>query len=622
MNSLPSVESGTQPLGPALLGTANPGRFEAESGKISLEPTIHVDQLSRYLNHINHLRRINEGADNADAPGYALNLVRIPVSVLPGKRTRMGYGAEITVSAEPHLTPDLLPTTFRSLVIEDVVDQLGLPITKSLEDDVAVEKYESILSYYDCVDWNVVGKIVFDWYAAAGDNTTTWDSVLLKLEEVRQEAEYCFRFKIASDPETKLSENVQPIIDDFLERVEARNNWAIRRQVAKWRVLKEEQEKKQKELMGEETYQKFQVWRTVPNRLSKTAMELEVDLNRAEDEIKKYSPNIIMFEREAEQSQNMANEMIQNVAQDFWSEQAGESLNLADDNLFAMGQLTQSGGGIRRRRGRLPFPSSQNRDVFGRSGHVLAHIVIDARRAVKPLLSNQHESGHVHLIDVQAFLRTELESAYDFLSDPEMLPLWKHCSPELVNAVRGRKRWLAKAPESPHETRIRKLREGFFRDIHEHYPRASHSTTASLAWAIVVESALLNQQLIEDMRRISRDKGCDCWADADARFFLPTISANQEALRKPELAGIVSEAMGQHQSDLDEAAAVFNRYVACRCMSSHLIRLRRIRISPMSLAAGVNCSSRSPWPWPKGRCVPVQRVASFAAWKRTSRRSH
>ena len=96
--------------------------------KIALEPTEHLDQLSSYINHLHEIRRINEGDDTSASPGYALHLVRIPVSILPGSKTRKGYGAEITVTATPYLGRDLLPTTFRNLVIKDLVDQLSTPI--------------------------------------------------------------------------------------------------------------------------------------------------------------------------------------------------------------------------------------------------------------------------------------------------------------------------------------------------------------------------------------------------------------------------------------------------------------------------------------------------------------
>ena len=118
---------------------ANPVGMQFDDGPLSLEPSVHLDQLSRYLNHLAELRRVNEGDDSADSPGYSLNLVRIPVSVLPGARTRKGHGAEITVIAEPCLGDDLLPTTFRSLVINDLVDVIAPALTWAVNDRECLE---------------------------------------------------------------------------------------------------------------------------------------------------------------------------------------------------------------------------------------------------------------------------------------------------------------------------------------------------------------------------------------------------------------------------------------------------------------------------------------------------
>lgn len=87
---------------------------------ISIEPYAYLDQKNRYLQHLNHLRRMNESDDTSDSPGYSLNLVRFPVSVLPGRKTSHGYGAEITITATPYLSEQLLPDTVRGLVISDV----------------------------------------------------------------------------------------------------------------------------------------------------------------------------------------------------------------------------------------------------------------------------------------------------------------------------------------------------------------------------------------------------------------------------------------------------------------------------------------------------------------------
>ena len=116
----------------------NPPGFQFDDGPISLEPTLHLDQLSRYLNHLHELRRINEGDDIADAPGYAMALVRLPVSIMPGGRTRRGYGAEATLIAEPVLDDDLLPRTFRSLVVNDLVDLVAPALAWCVNDPSCV----------------------------------------------------------------------------------------------------------------------------------------------------------------------------------------------------------------------------------------------------------------------------------------------------------------------------------------------------------------------------------------------------------------------------------------------------------------------------------------------------
>ena len=112
----------------------NPEGYRFDGEPLTLEPTLHLDQLSRYLHHLEQLRRVNEGDDTADSPGYSLNLVRVPVSLLPGSLTRKGHGAEISFLAEPILGDDLLPTTFRNLVLNDLVDLISPPLTWAVND--------------------------------------------------------------------------------------------------------------------------------------------------------------------------------------------------------------------------------------------------------------------------------------------------------------------------------------------------------------------------------------------------------------------------------------------------------------------------------------------------------
>jgi len=102
---------------------------------VALEPTVDLDEHSNYLNHLNQLRRINAGDDLTDRPGYGLYLVRIPVTLSPGPRSRRGKGAIITVSAKSLMTRDTLRNTLRNTVINETVNNLTQAIGTSPSKD-------------------------------------------------------------------------------------------------------------------------------------------------------------------------------------------------------------------------------------------------------------------------------------------------------------------------------------------------------------------------------------------------------------------------------------------------------------------------------------------------------
>ena len=106
-----------------------------EKSQVALEPTVVLDEHSSYLNHLNQLRRINAGDDLTDRPGYGLYLVRIPVTLSPGPRSRRGKGAIITVSAKSVMTKHTLRSSLRNAVInETVADLTQAIVSRSTQD--------------------------------------------------------------------------------------------------------------------------------------------------------------------------------------------------------------------------------------------------------------------------------------------------------------------------------------------------------------------------------------------------------------------------------------------------------------------------------------------------------
>jgi hypothetical protein len=129
--NIPSTATGTSldiSKGPfANLGVANavPGSNPTAPLALGVDPTVYLDEKKRFLEHLNEIRRINLGPDQNDSSGYGLYLIRLPVSITPGEKTYHGFGADLAVTVEHEFGPDFVSTTFRNLVINDVVDQLA-----------------------------------------------------------------------------------------------------------------------------------------------------------------------------------------------------------------------------------------------------------------------------------------------------------------------------------------------------------------------------------------------------------------------------------------------------------------------------------------------------------------
>jgi hypothetical protein len=384
---------------------------------ISLEPTIFLEQKARYLNLLNQLRRTNEGDDTADAPGYSLNLVRIPVSILPGKKTAAGHGAEITFTLSPILSDELLPMTFRNLAVNDLVDQLGFPLARFLESPAA----KDLLT-----DENREAIVVEEGRISgspSGTNTGSDNAVT----------------KAATAPK-------------------ASQAWTT---------------------SGHGKYQ------SLPKQSAAAT----------------FAATLATFHQAAKKS-------------------------------FVIPTLAPNKGLL----ARSPFPNSEIIDVYGEA--FCFEIAYQANQAFQ---KDIQLNNYAHLPDIQSFLLAEVNAAYRYLAESSNQSLWaSYCTEALVTAVRNH--------DYATLARNRKEFRAHFEAVSSSHPASPTpvhpqklSITSALAWCLLVESALLTDRLVLDMKETATAKGCACfcakeggWTD----FYLPAPSP--------------------------EARAAFNNYVKCR----------------------------------------------------------
>ena len=397
--------------------------------KLSLEPEIVLDQRKRFLDHLHEIRRINEGDDTVDAPGYALNLVRIPVSIIPGNKTRENYGAEVTVTAESHVTDELLVPTFRELVINDLVDLLAFPIVKAVN--------------------------------GAWDSLKTAENTLNGIEQVNSAA----RQHTTSD--------------------------------GAWTKTGKEDAKAQ---------------------LSRAGISAEVQalIDKPDQSNAGTSPDEPNNLNALQRKMNAIKEQIFDVVKH----------QIPVDNSSV---LTS-----RDRRSRYPIPASQLKHVIGDTE--FSHIVLAAFLA----RDRNQCRDQLHLPDVQAFLRNELQAAYDFLNSTGVPVKFQDCEliappspmsfPALDEGAAVEQAGLRTATAVdatplcsiwdsnlvPSVAAIRRsekavstAREQMFVGLHSRSKFASNAIEA-LAWSVLVESVLLNEKLNKDIEHVSQDPNCHC----------------------------------------------------------------------------------------------------------------
>ena len=459
-----AAETGSVPI--TRKAPATPTGFKDE--KIELEPVIRLDQMKRYLDHLQEIRRINEGDDVADTPGYSLNLVRIPISVLPGDATRKGFGAEVTVTATPHITPELLPTVYRQLVINDLIDQWH----------VAVSQMAVAIARVPGGGANPTSSLF------PTPPSTPVDAGLPGVEVPRPD-------EAAPGPRPVPPAQPVPGATPPVNSRPANSNDGAMRPVR-----------------GAD----LSAVRPLPT------------FGRSEiQQVQGVSP-ALPAAGAVGATQRQYQELDSNPDVRKAVVEAQKSLVVA------------LSAGVRR--SRLPLPVSQFVETFGRGLRSIAFDFYRRSGVDSDEAASRSKPGHdlftrLGPLEARSYLRDEIEGAYDYLLRPAALSLWGKV-PEIVDAVRRNDVKALQALRAE-VVKTRNYDENTKKDFEfqweNEHPLQSPSSgsretpTTTFAWAILVHAALLNEQLNQDVKRVSEDPNCHCLkCDCEQAFYLPDPS--------------------------------------------------------------------------------------------------
>ncbi len=419
---------------------------------IGLEPTEFLNQKQRYLNHLAQIRRNNEGDDTADSPGYSLNLIRLPVSVLPGKRTDRSHGAEVTITIEPVLTSELLPSTFRNFVMNDLVKELGFPLTKFLDGDVSKLLIDD--NRLVARSWTQLETI-----ASKLTNNHSVDKDIQALPAALQTRLNVTNDEIGEAKRTELTKLVSDPID-------------------------------LKALAGKSNLEIYALDGT--DEISKKIIGTKKNVN-IDSKAKSTAQNIKL------------NRLIENVDKITASVRA---VNLP----YSTGT-----------RNKQALPYSQFFEVYGAAFPF--EIAFQANRALGQTIKEQ---GYAHLPDIQAYLAQELDAAYRLLKEPDNADLWvEFCKKELVTMIRTRNAVSLDSERTRFREMMRKKAGVSYAEGNTER-QSQFSCTVACAWAIIVQSALLNDRMMLDMKETATQQHCEPFCTEEwVGYYLPCPRADE-----------------------------------------------------------------------------------------------
>jgi len=468
--------------GAALAGTSLTARS-------NLDITEELDQRSRYLNHLQQLRRINSGDDTSDAPGYALNLIRIPISISPGQETRRGHGAKVTITAKPITSKTLLPETFENLVISDMVDQLALPILKLSESNS------------------------LDYWRRSLDFDILYRPTIFRMFKIND--------RIIEGKGTQISTQIS--LEDAMEFVFEQGSLRENLNVAT--------------RMTNQAIENLNVHRNEPGMTASGRSSITTLISNIRMRMEQVV-EIASSPREMRTKEN-ENTCLRNIAQN----NRDLLRSLRDEFKDTIGTNSVS----RRRRSSLPIAPTELFDSIGHRSLIAIASDFEQSYSGRMVAWNQRENApRIHLPDVRHYLQANFESAYKMLMTPQNSQI-------VTNTIESRLAdWMT-------ETRWKKVTELRYDFMTQLDPSSAVDQIgeleitplmSSFAWSVVVEMALLNDQLNKDVHDIAVTRGdCNCQPSQKHKYYLPM----------PE-----NHHLGHADSEFYAAAKSFEDYVQCR----------------------------------------------------------
>ena len=483
-----------------LFGTTSDGQKILGALNIKVEQTEMLDQLARYVNHLHSIRRINEGDDTSDSPGYSMNLVRIPVSILPGQHTKLGHGAEITVTAETYQGPELLPMAYRDFVINDLVDQLSLPLTRFLNadplkaDSLLNDLFPKYIENKPKVDSDIesINEDISQDFKQGLDGIDVRDGLFFTKD---------LKWKgilVTNGNLNVFRDNLEGIIKSLNEQIDQQMSYQSLASKSSSEARKSLQSiapsfERQKKMFNLTQSQLDHIDSVTTGSADKDDRFDKAILQKITEE----STRILYNTTAKKEEINRVLDRLKSVSQSV------ESVQKALNEISKIPIINLPSGTTRR--STLPFPPTQLICNYGLIE--LAYVAASAHRSFRADVINREV---VHITDLQAFLREELAAAYELMNSEVMQHWWERARSGEDSLVQNLRMRNTEALAATRHEFISAITQGNT----DSRCRIDQSA-ATLAWCVYVESLLLNERLVQDIRETLGNKpntiNCQQW---------------------------------------------------------------------------------------------------------------